>query len=132
MTPQMTDSPKRILIVDDDPALVDVLTSFFQRNQDRYVVEATSGGEDAFLAFLQQRPDLVLLDITLPGMSGLELLKQLRELAPRVPVIMVTGTHDHRALGDAMANGAFGCVPKPFDLRYIEHMVAAALQPTNR
>jgi DNA-binding response OmpR family regulator len=71
------------------------------------------------------QPDIVLLDVFLPGMSGVEVLDQLRRDHPRVVVIMVTANRDEPAARRMLKRGAFDYVSKPFDLRVIERVVCA-------
>ncbi len=78
-------------------------------------------------AILRQVPDLVLLDLHMPGLSGLALLKQIRQVAPRLPVIVVTGTKDTSEAAEALRLGAVAYLPKPFGLRYVETLVATFL-----
>jgi DNA-binding response OmpR family regulator len=77
---------KRILLVDDEPDLLDTVSDFLG---DRYEVTTVTSGAAAVDAFRCRRPDLVFLDVNLPGASGVETLTRLRELDPSVPVVMV-------------------------------------------
>ncbi len=115
--------PKKILIVDDDPEVVEVLSRFFERTPDEYVVQAVTNGEDALAALMMNTPDLVLLDINMPGMSGIEVM---RHIDRQIAVIMVTGNVDS-APAEALKLGAFAYIPKPFDLSYVEQLVPLAL-----
>jgi CheY-like chemotaxis protein len=115
--------PKKILIVDDDPEVVEVLTRFFQKTPKDYVVQAVTNGEDALAALVLSAPDLVLLDINMPGMSGIEVMKHIDR---QIAVIMVTGNVDD-APAEALKLGAFAYIPKPFDLAYVEQLVPLAL-----
>jgi CheY-like chemotaxis protein len=123
----------RVLIIDDDPAIVRVLSSYFEINKERYVVETALSGERGLAALMAHRPDLVLLDITMPGMSGLEVLKRIRSLDTGIPVIMVTAAA-HRETSEALRNGAFAYIPKPFDFRYFGHLIKLATEqgPSSR
>jgi CheY-like chemotaxis protein len=121
--PAPTHGPKRILIVDDDPEVVEVLTRFFERTPADYEVQAVTNGEDALAALLLRAPDLVLLDINMPGMSGLEVMKHIDR---HIAVIMITGNVDE-APAEALKLGAFAYIPKPFDLAYVEQLVPLAL-----
>jgi CheY-like chemotaxis protein len=116
-------APKKILIVDDDAEVVEVLTRFFQTEPMEYDVQAVSNGEDALASLVVRTPDLVLLDINMPGMNGLEVMKHIDR---HIAVIMVTGNVDS-APAEALKLGAFAYIPKPFDLAYVEQLVPLAL-----
>src|SRR5213080_4690379 len=130
---QTTDSPR-------DPsafarAVVEMLKEFFKQFQHGYAYEVTAAhdGADATMVLLRGRYDLVVLDMHMPRMGGLELLKQIRGLGVTVPIIMITGNQDVRAAAQALSGGVFAYVPKPFDFKQLDHLVALALatpQPT--
>jgi len=73
------------------------------------------------------RPELVLLDIALPGMNGIELLKRIRSLIPTTRVIMVSGNTDPVLAREALELGALAYVDKPFDFAYLKRVIAMAL-----
>jgi len=81
------DAPARILVVDDDQTVSEVVARYLQR--EGYEVETVADGKVALDRALAHPPDLVVLDLMLPGMDGLEVCRRLRALAP-VPVIMLT------------------------------------------
>ena len=116
---------KRVLIVDDEPELTDVVREYLQ---DRYEVEVAHSGTAALLAAQRHRPDVVFLDINMPGPSGVEVLKLLRRADPTIPVIMVTVNTEVAVVQECLQEGAFAYVPKPFDLKYVEHMAALATE----
>jgi CheY-like chemotaxis protein len=116
---------KRILIVDDEPELTDVVREYLQ---DSYEIAVANSGPAALAAYQQARPDVVFLDINMPGPSGIEVLKLLRRVDPRLPVIMVTVNTEVAVVQECLREGAFAYVPKPFDLKYMEHMAALAIQ----
>jgi DNA-binding response OmpR family regulator len=117
----------RVLIIDDDPAIIQLLSSFFEVDQEGYRVDSARNGETGLAALMAQRPDVVLLDISMPGMSGLEVLKRIRLMDASIPVIMVTAA-PHKATSEALRNGAFAYIPKPFDFQYIDHLVRLATE----
>jgi CheY-like chemotaxis protein len=116
---------KRVLIVDDEPELTEVVREYLQEH---YQVEVANSGSAGLEAFRRRRPDVVFLDINMPGPSGLEVLKELRRADPALPVIMVTVNTDVAVVQECLQEGAFAYVPKPFDLKYVEHMAALATQ----
>jgi two-component system response regulator MprA len=118
-------SRKRLLIVDDEPLIVEVLSEHFKPNYD---VDTASNGTDALTAVLRHRPDAILLDINMPRMNGVEVLKDIKKIDDSIPVIMVTANEQVALAADALKTGAFGYVPKPFDFRYLDHMIAAIFE----
>jgi CheY-like chemotaxis protein len=115
----------RILVVDDEPlvgtALRDALLEF------GYVVKNAMSGPEALGLMTAFQPDVVLLDILMPGMSGDEVLEQLRQHYPRVPVVMVTANEDEARARALLARGAFDYIGKPFHLATLERVVVAAV-----
>lgn len=119
--------PRRVLIVDDEESVRQVLAAFFEKTYgDRgYVVETVADGAAALDAVRRATPALVLLDIEMPGVDGVTVLRAIRAREPRVPVIMVTGDESRRTAAEVMALGAFSYMPKPVRLTYLEHIVGA-------
>ena len=116
-------------MVDDEPAVIELLKEFFKQFQHghAYEVAAAHDGADAAMALLRGQYDLILLEMNMPRMGGLEFLKQIRGLGVRVPVIMVTGNQDVQAAAQALSGGVFAYVPKPFDFKQLDHLVALAV-----
>ena len=123
-------APKTILVVDDDASVRELLVTYFQQDDyvsRGYVVATATNGADAVAAVQKHRPVLVLLDIEMPGMDGVTALRGIRAIDPKIPVIMVTGNESTHVAGEAITDGAFSYLPKPVKLRYLDHLVAAAL-----
>jgi CheY-like chemotaxis protein len=116
---------KRVLVVDDEPELAEVVREYLR---DRYDVEVANSGPAALASFRARRPDVVFLDINMPGPSGIEVLKELQQADASVPVIMVTVNTEVAVVQECLREGAFAYVPKPFDLKYVDHMAALATQ----
>ena len=113
-----------MLVVDDDLPVRDVLSEYFVARG--YTVVTAGDGREALDAFARERPDVVLLDIRMPGMDGLEVLKRLREADPNVAVIMVTANDDLTLAREALSVGAFDYVAKPFDFEHLNETVVMA------
>ena len=130
--PQPPARPRaRVLVVDDDAdvgsTLVEVLGEL--GHEGHWVAD----GPAALRALVQGPWDVVLLDILMPGLSGLDALPSIQALAPGVPVIMVSGAADEQLGRRALARGAFDYVVKPVDLHYLADAVELALflRPTS-
>jgi DNA-binding NtrC family response regulator len=118
----MNDTPRRrLLVVDDEPLILEVLTEHFKSD---YEVETALNGADALGAILRSRPDVVMLDINMPRMNGVQVLKDIKQIDDTIAVIMVTANEQVAMAADALRSGAFAYVPKPFDFRYLDHMLA--------
>jgi two-component system response regulator (stage 0 sporulation protein F) len=115
----------KILVVEDDPHTGAMLNDFVL--QQGYEAQWVTDGVAALRALTHEAPDLVLLDILMPGLSGVEALPSIRAVAPGVPVIMASGTADEELARQALALGAFDYVVKPVDLHYLAESIELAL-----
>ena len=115
---------KRILIVDDEVSITETLAECVGPE---YTVEIAHDGTEAVRAIARTRPDVVLLDLNMPGLTGLDVLHWLRILDPSLAVLMITATDDRAAAAAALKAGAFSYIPKPFNVKYIQNLVAAAI-----
>src|SRR5215467_169136 len=122
----LTTPAARILVIDDNPHVVDILGSYL-REEGYGVLGALTSDEGLKLAILS-RPELVLLDIALPGTDGIELLKRIRSINPTSRVIMVTGNMDPALARKCLELGALAYIDKPFDLAYLKRVIAKALR----
>ncbi|MFE0548095.1 response regulator transcription factor [Streptomyces pilosus] len=119
----------RVLVVDDDPTVAEIVAGYLDRAG--YVVDRAGDGPEALDRAAANRPDLVVLDLMLPGMDGLEVCRRMRGHGP-VPVIMLTarGDEDDRILG--LEVGADDYVTKPFSPRELVLRVESVLRRTRR
>jgi DNA-binding response OmpR family regulator len=108
----------RILVVDDEPDFVELLQEFLTAKG--YEVISATDGEQAIRKVKEDRPHLILLDVRMPRMNGLEVLKQVREIDHEVGVIMVTAANEEETGRQALALGAFDYIVKPVDFKYLE------------
>jgi DNA-binding response OmpR family regulator len=122
-----SDQPGRIMVVDDDTTIVDVVRRYLIR--DGHQVECVPDGASALRLVEQQPPDLVVLDLMLPGISGLEVCRRLREHW-LMPVVMLTalGEETDRVIG--LETGADDYVTKPFSPRELALRVRSVLRRT--
>jgi two-component system response regulator (stage 0 sporulation protein F) len=114
---------KKILIVEDNEVVQDILRQFFET---RYTVQIASNASQALSAIVRGTPDVALLDIKMPGLDGISLLKSLREMGVTVPIFVMTGYDALQVAQDALNAGANGYLPKPFDLLHLDRLVADA------
>lgn len=113
----------RILIVDDDDVICDTLCELLSHENFCEMADTAEGA----LAKLEAAPfDLVLTDISMPGLSGMELLKRVLELHPGTPVIMISGLSDEDQAQRLIQQGAFDYLLKPFRLEVVEESVRRA------
>ncbi len=116
--------PVRLLIVDDDETHRRSLAEAFDRPG--YEVSNLPDGRQAVERVRREDVDVVLLDVLMPGLNGLETLVQIRELRPLTEVIFLTGHADVQTAVEAIAKGAFDYVAKPVDLPELMGKVEAA------
>jgi DNA-binding NtrC family response regulator len=117
------------LLVDDEPAQRELLGGFVESLGFR--VEPAASGEQALEAVAKKHPDMVLLDVRLPGISGIETLARIREIAEDLPVVLVTAYADVRQAVAAVKSGANDYLAKPLDLEELEAVVVDTLGAPN-
>ncbi len=125
-----------MLIVDDQPRVLDVLREILASFQHGHSYEiAASQTVAGALALLEREHfDLIVLDMVMPGIGdpalrrqGLEVLKRIRQLGIHAPVLMMSGDYEGRKEADALTEGAFAYLHKPFDVRELDRLVARAI-----
>lgn len=109
-----------LLVVDDDTQIQLLLKLFFESKGLR-VILAGSGEEG--LQLLGRKPVLVLLDVNMPGINGVETLKKIKTTHKSLPVVMISGGGDEVLARAALKAGAYDYISKPFDLEYLETVV---------
>jgi len=112
----------RMLVVDDEVEICKVLSVFFTSKN--YKVFTAVDGMTALKLVKEVKPQVVLLDIIMKGMNGIDVLKQIKKIDPDIGVTMITGMGDEELASRSLQEGAFDCVIKPFKLDYIESMVS--------
>jgi two-component system response regulator PilR (NtrC family) len=119
----------KILVVDDDETIRDTL---FELLSGEYLCQTAETAEKAFARLEADSYDVVLTDISMPGLSGLELLGQIRQKFPNTPVIMISGIGDQDHAQGLINLGAFDFLLKPFSLEVVEKSVQRALAYRSR
>ena len=110
------DPPGRIVVVDDDPTVADVVGRYLVR--DGHQVECVGDGQAALRRVAEEPPDLVVLDLMLPGIDGLEVCRRLRAQWP-IPVVMLTALGDETDRLAGFETGADDYVTKPFSMKIL-------------
>jgi len=121
----MIDDSIRVLVVEDEESYREALTSGLSR--EGFAVTTAADGFDALRQFSDHRPDIVLLDLLLPGMHGIEVCKRMRAMAP-VPIVMVSAVDTELDVVLGLELGAAGYVTKPFRLRELVARMHAILR----
>lgn len=111
----------KMLVVDDEFEIRDFLKNFFTER--KYEILTAAGGEGALDIIKSEKPHVVLLDIRMPGMSGVEVLRQAKEFDSKIKIIMLTAIEDKDMSDLAKQFGADDYVTKPFSLEYLERDV---------
>ena len=119
----------KILVVDDDDTIRDTL---YELLSEEYLCQTAETAEKAFARLEADSYDVVLTDISMPGLSGLELLGHIRQKFPNTPVIMISGIGDQDHAQGLIKLGAFDFLLKPFSLDVVEKSVKRAVEYNQR
>jgi DNA-binding response OmpR family regulator len=120
---------QRVLLVEDEPGLARALADNLR--EDGYVTEHATRGDEALDAILRARPDLVILDVMLPGRSGFEIVRELRDRGERLPVLLLTARGEVTDRIRGLELGADDYLPKPFAMAELLARVRALLRRTD-
>ncbi len=113
--------PVRVLVVDDEPDIREILDRALSLAG--YTVALAHDGKSAVAQCRMFMPHIILLDVMMPDMSGIEALQKIREFDQDAKIVMVSGMHDLQVAKDAIACGAVDYITKPFDLREMDHYI---------
>ncbi len=116
---------RKVLVVDDEAPIREVLIEFLTDHG--YEAHGAANGKQALSLIESLRPQVVLLDVSMPGISGLEVLESLRGRAPAPAVIMISGHADQDIALKALELGAYDFIQKPLDFRYLERTLLAKI-----
>jgi DNA-binding NtrC family response regulator len=116
---------RKILIVDDELGVRDSLRMIFKKD---YQVTGASSSAEAWEKVQSEEPDLIFLDIIMPGKDGMEMLKEIHQIQPLTPVVMLTATKTVKTAVEAMRLGAYDYITKPFDIEELRVIAQKALE----
>ena len=121
-----------VLVVDDEPDVEALFRQQFRRDlrAQRFVMDFANSAADALTlvaSTIEQSLILILSDINMPGMTGLEMLPKVKEMRPNVPIIMITAYGDPETRRKAMASGATGLLTKPIDFTLLREEIDTRL-----
>jgi DNA-binding NtrC family response regulator len=116
----------RVLIVDDEPLVRQTLSAWMKR-KNFHVIEA-EGGRQAMEMIRRGDPDIVISDVVMPGMDGIQLLKEAKAIKADIPFLMISGYPSHSTAVDLMKHGASDYLPKPFTLEELTRRVNLTLK----
>jgi DNA-binding NtrC family response regulator len=119
-----------LLIVDDEPSICWGMAKLAESLG--HTVATAASAEQGLDAAVAQQPDVIVLDVRLPGMSGLEAMSRFRDVAGPVPIIIITAFGDLATAVEAVRNGAFEYLLKPFDLTAAQHVIERAVESLSR
>src|SRR6187397_2120734 len=122
-----------VLIVDDEPDVEALFRQQFRRDlrAQRFVMDFAASASEALAHVartVEQPPILILSDINMPGMSGIEMLPKVREMRPDVPIVMITAYGDPETKRKALEGGATGLLTKPIDFTLLRSEIDTRLQ----
>jgi response regulator RpfG family c-di-GMP phosphodiesterase len=125
---------KRVLVVDDERAVLDALRRMLQNQGDQWEITYLDHAADAWAKLIEETYDAVLTDINMPNMTGLELLRKIRETegTKDIPVVMLTGLSDYGLREQALDLGAIDLIEKPADARHIVARLKSMLRIKSR
>jgi len=126
----MNDDRPHILVVDDEPNMRLVLTTLFEQSD--FVATSAPSAEEALQHVRRHDPDVILTDMQMPGMDGLELLQKLSDRFPEIPVVLLTAFGTVSAAVEAMRHGAFDFQLKPFDREQLVALMRKAVEHARR
>lgn len=116
----------RILVADDQQGVRRLMQEIFK--DPAYLVDVAANGQEALERARTARPDVVILDVKMPGMDGLETFLALRDQYPDLPVVMMTAVDNGDRVKQAMDRGAVCSITKPFDVYYVRDLIESLVR----
>ena len=126
----MKDDGITVLLVDDEVAFTRTLAQRLMMRNLRVII--ANDGEQALSKIKQEEPDVIVLDLNMPGMHGMDVLKETKKIYPDTQVIILTGHGTDKDEEEAIRLGGFGFLKKPTDIDTLEHKIKEAFEEKNR
>lgn len=121
----------RVLIIEDDPMVAEINKKYIEQLNDFEVIGVARNGEEGYRIIKELRPDLIILDIYMPKISGLELLKKIRGEGILVDVIMITAANESIEVNEVLKLGVIDYLIKPFEFQRLRIALEAYKERTN-
>jgi DNA-binding response OmpR family regulator len=118
-----------VLLVDDEVAFTRTLAQRLIMRDLRVII--AHDGEQALSKTQKEKPDVIVLDLNMPGMHGMDVLREIREIYPQIQVIILTGHGTDKDEEEAIRLGGFGFLKKPIEIETLEHKIKAAFKEKN-
>mgnify|MGYP002630502603 CR=1 FL=1 len=118
------ESKKKILVVDDEESITSLLSAILKNN---YILAIAHNSHDAILKTHEFQPDLITLDISMPGLKGDDLLPVFRAWKPHIPVWVISASNEPEIREKCFKKGASGFIPKPFERSYLLEQIETVL-----
>lgn len=116
---------EKILIIDDEVEVCTLLRDFLEL--EGYEVDYATRAQEGIKKFIENRPRIVLLDVRMPGMDGIEAMREIRKIDKECGIILATAIVDQKVVDEAIRMGATDYIIKPFDLEYLRKSVLTKL-----
>lgn len=120
---------KKIMVIDDEASMGSILKQMLEK--EGYTAMAFTSGPEAIENFKQDHYDLVISDVAMPSMTGVEILSQIKEARPKTPVVFVTAQNMDEILNEAIQLGLDGYIEKPFNVESVFEVVKEKLTQGN-
>ncbi len=118
-----------IMVVDDESTVCELIKVFLTKQG--YSVQTAHSGEEALQKLQDEEPSLMVLDVRMTGIDGIEVLRRIRKSGSNLPVIIMTALPEEKLFQEALSLGANKCIKKPFDLKYLEDSICSAIKPSD-
>ncbi|MBN1687883.1 MAG: response regulator [Candidatus Omnitrophica bacterium] len=122
-------TPRKLLVIDDEPEIGEIVKDFL--DEQGYITLLATDAKQGLALLEKEHPDIILLDILLPEIDGLECLEKIRQIDEKVIVVVASGLQDEQVAKKAIQKGAYDYILKPFDLSYLQNNILGRVFPNS-